>query len=216
MWRLFMDNEHQIKQDKINEERYKSRIDLSLNQLNERISQFDKIHNQLKSNMDSEILSIRIEQEKNIKGNLSIFKNHSSELDLFRSELVSLKKELKGYLDDFKKQFVNTKDLRDSLDVIVSNLGKTDSEIKNVKNVLSKMINKYVIEIESSIQAVKDSIPQVESKEDTKAREDKLNVLVMDVTNAATRAINCEKQLALIEKKLELLNVSMKSIQLRE
>lgn len=211
-----MDNEHQIKQDKINEERYKSRIDLSLNQLNERISQFDKIHNQLKSNMDSEILSIRIEQEKNIKGNLSIFKNHSSELDLFRSELVSLKKELKGYLDDFKKQFVNTKDLRDSLDVIVSNLGKTDSEIKNVKNVLSKMINKYVIEIESSIQAVKDSIPQVESKEDTKAREDKLNVLVMDVTNAATRAINCEKQLALIEKKLELLNVSMKSIQLRE
>jgi len=211
-----MDNSHQVLQDKINEERYKFRIDLALNQLQGSIEALKAENISLKSQVDSQNLLIKSHNEKVQRDLDAKIKSNSSEVERSVKDSKAFQKDIKKSLADQELLFISVREFNIQYDALQQSNMSLSSDIKILKNSLTDMIKKQILDLDERIQVLKSSIPVMESSECIKAREEKLDVLVMDVTNAAVRAINCEKQLGLVDKKIDLINVSLKAIQLKD
>jgi len=211
-----MDNAHQVLQDKINEERYKARIDIALNQLKSSIDALKEENLSLKSAVESQNLIIKAQQEKLIDAVDKKIKSNSCEVERSVKESKAFQKDIKRSLADQETLFITVNEFNLQMDALQKSNSGLCSDIKVLKSSLIEMIKSLSLDIEDKLSQLKASIPIMESKESIKAREEKLDVLVMDVTNAAARAINCEKQLGLVDKKIDLINVSLKAIQLKD
>lgn len=150
---------------------------------------------------------------KNIESNVKSLKT----LDEYRQTLQREVKLIEGFVNGLDEKYVDWGVYLKSVPTMQSKIDNMENEIKELKRLIDEQVTNLSRLCDSKVKASKEEILSIPSEipELKRSFQEKFDLMEMDLENGRIRASNNEKQLIVIEKKIEQIYLLIKKLELK-
>lgn len=207
-------DDYEMKQNKINEDRYKADVNKQIRNLESEIKSFNENVLDLKANQDALRVSLHADFDNFELRVMDKIKSYRDLIDQSKKLSDNFVKSYSKDIEEMKREFVLESDFSRKINDVIQSSFDSMKEMRDIKSNLNEAMRKVNGDIQDKLDHVMRSLPVVESPKEVEERNNKLDLLTLDVSNANVRSVNCEKKLGMIDKKLEQINLILKQINL--
>ena len=203
-------------QDQKEESDFRFQTNQKLQNLQFSIDMINKTLNQCLAVQGTNKVELDIKMAKNLDSCMVMMKDFRSILDDFEMKITDHYSTLSRSIDDVKPLYITRKDH----DGEIASLKAVYTELKKEYHQFCQQVNLLVQRSTSdNAEKIKAFIQEIQSKPSPiadlkKQLEEKLEMVALNGTNSVLRSTNNEKQVALIEKKIEQIFLLIKQMEL--